>query len=253
MLRDLYQQGSAKARLPTTFDGGPPEAVLINLAGGLTGGDRLRQSANFEEGTHAIVTTQAAEKVYRASKGAAPARITNSLTVEAAVSEWLPQETIFFDGARLHRTFEAALTKDARLLACEATVFGRTAMGETVHHGYFRDDWRITVDGRLIFADGFCLDGAIQDQLDRPAIAAGGRALAVVLYVGLDSEDLITLAKGVLEPFQAAGKRAAASRIGDLIIARFIAADGLALRSMLDAYLSTIKRGAAGAPKLWRC
>ena len=239
------------------FDGGPPEAVLINLAGGITGADCFQQTIHFGEETHAVVTTQAAEKIYRASHGADPADIVNALTIEAdAYAEWLPQETIFFEGGRLNRRLEARLDPTARLLACEAIVFGRTAMGETVRDGYLRDDWRISVGDRIAFADGMRFDGAIQDRLDRPAIAEGGRALATVLYVGPDSERLIGKAKSTLAPFQLKGRRVAASRFGDLIVARFIAADGQALRSMLEAYLSTMRRvaaGAAAAPKLWHC
>jgi len=253
-LRDLYQQGSAKARFPKTFDGGPPEAVLINLAGGLTGDDCFQQTVDFGQGTHAVVTTQAAEKIYRASKGSGPARVTNKLKVKAdAFAEWLPQETIFFNGGRLQRRFEINLDPTARLLACEAMIFGRTAMGETVQHGHFRDDWRVHIGQRLAFADGFHVDGAIQDCLDRPTIADGGRALATVLYVGPDIENLIETAKQTLDPFSAAGKRAAASLIDDLIVARFVASDGAVLRDMLRDYMTTMRRGAAGLPKLWRC
>jgi urease accessory protein len=253
VLDHLYQKGSAKARFPKVFNGGPPEAVLINLAGGITGADCFQQRIHFGEGTHAVVTTQAAEKIYRASEGAAPAEVSNRLTVDAdAFAEWLPQETIVFDSGRLARRFEARLDPRARLLACEAIVFGRTAMGETVHHGFLQDDWRITIGDRLIFADGLQFDGAIQSRLDRPAIADGGRALATVLYVGQDSEGLIDMAKQALDPFRTRTARGAASRLGDVIVARFIAADGQALRAMLDAYLPTMRRVAAG-PKLWRC
>ncbi len=263
MLDHLYQKGSAKARFPKVFDGGPPEAVLINLAGGITGADCFQQRIHFAAGAHAVVTTQAAEKIYKASAGAAPAEVSNSVTVGAdAFAEWLPQETIFFNGGRLARRFEAKLDLTARLLACESIVFGRTAMGEIVQDGFLRDDWRITVGDRLVFADGMRFDDAIQDRLDRPAVADGGRALATVLYVGPDSEILIDKAKDGLEAFRTRGKRAAASRIDDVIVARFIAGDGQSLRGMLDAYLSTIRHAAGkstlqpaagGAPKLWRC
>jgi len=259
VLANLYQQGSAKARFPKVFDGGPPEAVLINLAGGLTGGDCFQQTVDLAEGTHALVTTQAAEKVYRASEGANPATVSSKLTLKAAALEWLPQEAIFFDGGRLERSLKADLTGDARLLACEATVFGRTAMGETVRNGFLRDDWRISVDGRLIFADGFLVDGAVravQDHLDRPAIARGGRALANMLYVGADAERLSQPARAVLEPHRIDGRQAAVSCRNNLLIARFIAGDGVLLRSMLIPYIETIRAAAGfkgGLPKLWRC
>ena len=215
----------------------------------------FQQRIHLGEGAHAVATTQAAEKIYRASDDDEPARVTNSLTVEAnAFAEWLPQETIFFDGGRLRRRFEARLDPSARLLACEAIVFGRTAMGETVQDGFLHDEWRVFLGDRVIYADGMRFDGAIQNRLDRPAIADGGRALATVLYVGPDSEGLIDRAKEGLDPFRTADRRAAASRIGNLIVARFVAREGQALRAMLDAgHLSTIKRGTAGAPKLWRC
>lgn len=261
MLQDLYQEGSGKARLPKIFGGGPPEAVLINLAGGLTGGDRFQQTVDLEAGAHVLVTTQAAEKVYKASEGSDPATVNNTLSVEAAALEWLPQETIFFDGGRLRRSLHADLTGDARLLACEATVFGRTAMGETVGKGYFRDDWRISIDGRFAFADGLLIDGAIQERLDRPAIAQGGRALATVLYVGADAESMLPSARSALEPHRADGARAAVSRRGYVLLARFIAGDGVLLRSMLIPYIETIRTAAGfattgidgGLPKLWRC
>lgn len=252
VLADLFQSGSAKARFPKVFDGGPPEAVLINLAGGITGADCYQQTVHFNEGTHAVVTTQAAEKIYKASLGSAPARIKNTVTVEAdAFGEWLPQETIFFDGGNLRRSFDARLDPSARLLACESIVFGRTAMGETVQTGHLHDSWTIRIGDRLVFADAFHVDGQIQSRLDRAAIADGGRALATVLYVGPDSEGLIDKAKNGLEPFRTKGKRAAASRLGDLIVARFVALDGQTLRAMLDAYLSTMR--CTAAPKLWRC
>lgn len=256
VLCDLYQEGSAKARFPKIYDGGPPEAVLINLAGGLTGGDCFQQTVHLDDGTHAVVTAQAAEKIYQACEGAKPARISNVLTVKAATLEWLPQETIFFDGGRLRRSLHANLSEDARLIACEATVFGRTAMGETVRSGYLRDDWRITVGDRLVFADGFCLDGPIQDQLNRPAIARGGRGLASVLYVGADAQRLLVPARTELEPHRAAGGYAAVSLIGQVLLARFIAPDGALLRSMLIRYIETIRVAAGlngGLPKLWRC
>ncbi|NJO36924.1 MAG: urease accessory protein, partial [Rhizobiales bacterium] len=169
VLADLYQQGSAKVRFPKVFDGAPPEAVLINLAGGITGADCLQQTIHLEAGAHAVVTTQAAEKIYRASAGSTPASVTNTVSVGAdAFAEWLPQETIFFDGGRLRRRFAADLHPTARLIACESMVFGRTAMGETVRTGHLSDGWRVTVGGRIVFADGLWMDGAIQRRLDRP-------------------------------------------------------------------------------------
>ena len=61
----LYQDGCAKIRLPKTFDGAM-EAVLINTAGGLTGGDRIAWDLEARAGTRLTVTTQACERAYKA-------------------------------------------------------------------------------------------------------------------------------------------------------------------------------------------
>ena len=84
------------------------EAVLINTAGGVAGGDRLELCVTALPGASIAVTSQAAEKVYRALNE--PARVATRLKArESARLAWLPQETIVFNWARLHRTTEIEL------------------------------------------------------------------------------------------------------------------------------------------------
>jgi urease accessory protein len=68
----VYQQGVLRVRFPNVARGGPPEAILINTAGGLTGGDCLTVLAELGEGTRTVLTTQAYEKVYRSVLDAKP-------------------------------------------------------------------------------------------------------------------------------------------------------------------------------------
>ena len=70
----LFQVGAAKVRLPLGPIGEPPQAVLINTAGGLTGGDRMATEVSLASGCRAVVTKQACEKIYRASSGTAEVR-----------------------------------------------------------------------------------------------------------------------------------------------------------------------------------
>ena len=86
------------------LNGQPPirKAVLINTAGGLTGGDAVKINVDWHAETSAIVTTQACERIYKST--GTDACITSRLTVaERATAHWLPQETILFQGARLGR------------------------------------------------------------------------------------------------------------------------------------------------------
>jgi len=242
VLDRLDQRGCAKIRLPR---GEPSEAVLINTAGGLTGGDRLDWRVRWGEASRAVVTSQAAEKLYRSSGG--KARIRTRLEVAAgAFGLWLPQETILFNRARLDRRSEVAVAEGGRFLGVEALVFGRHAMGETVATGLVHEGWRLRHRGQLVLAEDVRLEGAISERLDRPAIAGGARATATLLYLGEDAASMLDpLRAGLRE----ARGRAAASRQGPLILARFLAADGFSLRRDLAAALLALGHP---LPKSWR-
>src|SRR5258708_2586664 len=166
------EEGSLRVRFPKAC-AGAPEAVLVNTAGGIAGGDRFAVDLGLDAGGQLTVTTAAAEKVYR-SLGP-DAWVGVSATVkEGASLTWRPQETILFDRARLARTITIALAPSAKLLLAETIVFGRSAMGETVHEGSVIDCWRGRPDGRLIFAQNFRPDGPLTDLLNDPAVTDGG-------------------------------------------------------------------------------
>ena len=240
-LRRLYQEGCGKIRLPTSRD---CEAVLINSSGGLTGGDRLDWSAEVGAGASLTLTTQACEKVYRARDGEATTTV--SLTVgEGACLDWLPQETILFNGGALCRRLEADLAAGARLLAAESVVLGRTAMDETVRRGAIRDRWRIRRDGRLVFADDIRLAGSIADISARAAVLSGARTFASLLLVAEDAERL-------LKPLRAAlGTLGGASAFDGKLFARLAAPDGFILRKALLPALEVLRDGRP-LPRVWR-
>jgi hypothetical protein len=109
------------------------------------------------------VTSQAAEKVYRALNESA--RIATKLKAcEAAKLAWLPQETIVFNWGRLSRETEIKVSSGAELLALEWLVLGRAAHGEEMVGGHIADSWRVKKDGRLIWADSFRATGGRVEQ-----------------------------------------------------------------------------------------
>lgn len=245
-IRRLLQDGSAKIRFPAT-GGDPLQAVLINTAGGLTGGDRLAWRLDVGPGASALATTQACEKVYRSSGGTAT--VSCSITVgEGGQVAWLPQETILFDASALTRTIDADLAADASGLFVEATVFGRKAMGETVSRANFRDRWRIRRGGRLVHAEDFRVVGDAESLLGDRAVAAGATAMATILYLGDDAERCLEAARVI------AGERGGASawsvgRSGKLL-ARLLADDDYHLRKRLVPMIELLN-GQAGTPKVW--
>lgn len=242
-LRELYQEGAAKIRLPDTFDASM-EAVIINTAGGLTGGDRMDWSVVAGAGTKIDVTTQACEKIYKASAGTA--EVTTRIEVGAGARvDWLPQETILFDRASLFRRLDVDLDEGAEFLAVEAVLLGRKAMGEAVETGLFRDRWRIRRSGRLIHAEELKLSEGISALAARQAVLGGQVAFATLLYAGPLAEAYLGKVRPLVE-----GPMGGASAWNDKLVVRLAAADGFSLRKILIPVISTLRNGAP-VPKVW--
>src|SRR5262249_29066933 len=153
-IEDVFERSPIRIMFPRTGHGAVEEAVLINTAGGIAGGDRLECSVAALPDASIGVALQGAEKVYRAVNE--PARDAPRLKAhESARLAWLPQETIVFNWARLHRTTQIELFSGSELLALEWLVLGRAAHAELVIGGSITDNWRVKKDGRLIWADSF--------------------------------------------------------------------------------------------------
>jgi len=246
LIERAYQSGCLRMRLVCPVRGQPAEAVLLNTAGGLCDGDRLDQRLVWAAGAAALVTTQAAEKVYRARHQGA--RIATSIEVgDGATSEWLPQESILFDNARLHRTTDVRLAPGACFVGGEAVVLGRAAMGETMRNGLLEDRWRIWRGGRLIYADAMRLDSPIAERMTRAAVGAGAAAMAVLIHVSARAGALQARARAAAE---GARGLAAVSCWGPLLVARLLASDGATLRHDSALLLSALRDGRP-VPRIW--
>lgn len=239
----LYQDGCAKLRLPRTH-ARHMEAVLINTAGGLTGGDELAWSAEAAPGTHLVLTTQACERVYRSLGPDAKVGTTLNAGAGARI-DWLPQETIMFEGSRLSRTLTVELAGDASLLAVEAILLGRDAMGETARSARLLDRWRISRDGRLLHADATQLTGEAHER-EAISLLGDGRALATLVYIGPDAERRQQRIAGLVPGAAQIGH----SRIGERLVVRALAHSGLALRRLIVPILVELS-GAGGLPRVW--
>ncbi|MET0361154.1 MAG: urease accessory protein UreD [Sphingobium sp.] len=244
-----YQSGCVRMRLPRVEHSAErPCAVLINTAGGVAEGDRIDQRIRWEEGTSATVTSQAAEKVYRAL--AHGSRISTHIEVgSGADAEWLPQETILFDGARLRRDAQIMLDENVSFLGIEAIVLGRAAMGETMRVGSLRDRMRIWRGGRLIYADTLAIDADVERLMAKAANGGGAGAMAVLVHASATAAALIAPVREALE--QARG-RVAASTWNGLLAVRLLAPDGETLRHDIALALAVL-RGQRALPRVWRC
>ncbi|MFT4046471.1 MAG: urease accessory protein UreD [Solimonas sp.] len=260
-LADLYQRAPCRLLFPDAGHDDIAQAVLLTTSGGLTGGDRLDFTLDAGDGTRVALATQAAEKLYRALDGEADTRVAVRLRVGAgAWVEWLAQETILFDGARLRRQLDVDVAAGGRLLATESVVFGRRAMGEQWTRGLLHDAWRIRRDGRLLWADAQHLAGDVAALRAAPFAFGDASACATLVYAGDDAEARLPLARALLADHRGVAPgamNAAATAFNGLLIARLLAGDAAALRRALIRLAGGLRQGIAGLPpclpRVWYC
>jgi len=241
--RGLQESGSLRVRFPSPEAEGL-SAVFVNTAGGVAGGDRFDIDIATGEGSRLVVTTAAAEKIYRAAGPAARLNIVLKAEANSHLA-WLPQETILFDQARVLRYFDIDLSESASFLLCEIVVFGRAAMGEQMLQGEFVERWRMRRGGRLIWAENIRLDGDIGEKLAKPAVAKGGVAIGTALIVPGDE----ALVERVREVTRSLSGEVGISAWNGFAMARFCAQDAARLR----ADMATVLGRASGSalPRLW--
>ena len=242
-LRRLRQSGSLKCLFPGNA-GQALQAVLLNCAGGVTGGDRFSLAACAEAGTTLTLTTQAAERIYRASPGEHGQIETRLDVAEGARVNWLPQETILFDGCSLERSLTVELQEGATLLLTEPLVFGRLEMGETVTSAHVLDRIEVRRAGVQVYLVRVRLAADVQALLDRPGVAGGARAMASLVYVAPDAEAQLAALRRFL-PCQAG-----ASLIHeDVLVMRLLSRDSNEMRSSLVPMLNHLSHD--GLPRCW--
>ncbi|MFN3722172.1 MAG: urease accessory protein UreD [Paracoccaceae bacterium] len=243
----LRQHGSAKCILPhgPAGRGGVPEVVFLNTSGGLTGGDTLSYAVTLGAQAQAVATTQTAERAYRSSGSAARVRVAMEVGPGGWL-DWLPQETILFQGSHLERRTVIDLAPGAGCLLLESVVLGRAAMGETLTRVALRDWREIRQAGRPLMVEPL----ALTDRALRSGVAglAGCRAFASVAMVGQGVADLLDPLRAVLdEP----GVTAAASAPAGRLMVRAMAADGWPLRRQIARCLAVLRRGRP-LPRVWQ-
>jgi urease accessory protein len=252
-LARLFHHDPLRVLFPNPRTGDLALGTLVTTSGGLVGGDRLDIALSVGSGASAMVTTQAAEKVYRSN--GPDVLVSTSLTVgDDAWMEWLPQEAILFDGARLRRTTTLDVSGTGRAMAGELLVFGRIAHGERFTRGLARDAWEVRRGGRLIWADALHLDGNIAEVLDHPACFGGATAYGTILYAAPDASRHLDAARSLLVSVSP-GVRAAATCFDGLLVIRWIGDPAHHIRQAYARFWSAFRSHAAGLParlpRLW--
>jgi urease accessory protein len=234
--KPLYPEGAAICH-----------AIVVHPPGGVVGGDELRIDAALGEGAHALLTTPGAAKWYRANGKVSRQRVQLSAGAGAAV-EWLPQETIFFEGAHVELEHTVELAANARYIGSEILCFGRRASGERFGTGLIAQRTSIRRGGKLLWWEQGRLDGG-STAMASPMVLAGASVCATLVGVGTP------LPGSLLAAIRALDARLAASQVKSVFVARLLCDDSEAARHIVTRAWQLLRPHligcAAPVPRIW--
>ena len=255
-LTHLYQRDPLRVLFPTPAAGDPLLAVLVTTSGGLVAGDRLDIGVRLAENAVAHVTASAAEKVYRSLGPTTEIRQSLSVATGAAL-EFLPLDTILFDGARLWRETTIELGSGAVFLGGDIVVLGRRARGERFTRGFLHEVWQVWRAGRLVWGDALHVEGDIARIIDDPACFDGAAAFATMILAPAEQDPrrFLECARNIQSAGATAAARSGVTSTAGLVITRWLAADAAALRKAYADLAAHLRREALGLPpslpRLW--
>jgi len=219
--------------------------ILVHPPGGVVGGDQLEVGMRLGPGSRVFATTPGAAKWYRAQ--ARNSRQDVRLQVgDGAALEWLPQETIFYDGAGVELEHEVELGEGACYIGSEILCFGRRAMGESFTRGRIVQRTRIRQAGRLVWHEQGRMDAA---GIASPLGLRGRSVCATLLAVGrpLPAATLAALREG--DP------GLALSQVKSVFVARHLGDDSESARSAMLRVWQAVRPHLLGIearpPRIW--
>lgn len=145
-------------------------AIIVHPPGGIAGGDKIELHASLGEASAALLTTPGATKWYRSSGSSAAQKIEFDIAADGAL-EWLPQETIVFDGALAEQRTDVHLGADAGYIGWEILCLGRSGAGERFTHGRWLARTSIERAGKPLLLERASLDGGGAMLRSPPALA----------------------------------------------------------------------------------
>jgi urease accessory protein len=261
-LRLVYRRAGPRTILAERAHSGPllvqrpfhPEAnvchsYVIHPPGGVVGGDQLRLNARVEQGAHALLTTPGATRCYRSGPGRR-ANLNQDFAVSAGTLEWLPQETIAFDGADIRSCTHVTLDQESRFIGWEILCLGRPESNAPFGTGKVHQDLKVTVGATTVFLDRLRISAPDPAPL-RSSWGLRGREAIGTLLAWPGNESAVAAIREVSSPLV----DCAFTMVDKVIVCRAAAAQGEAIRTHFVAVWQVLRRRmlnrAAVAPRIW--
>ena len=158
----------------------PCHCCLLHPPGGLVSGDDLSLAVRLTQGAHTLLTAPSASKFYAADAHNVAQRQTTDLNVTGGMLEWLPRETIIYDGARAEMRTSVELDNASACIGWEMICLGRPAANECFTHGSVRQSLILTRGGLPLLHEVLRFEGG--DALQKCACGLGDQAVSATLF-----------------------------------------------------------------------
>lgn len=232
---------------------GFPHVYVLHPPGGVVGGDRLEIDVRVRDGAGALFTTPAAQKLYRSSERASWQ--SNRLSVaEGGTLEWLPSETIVFDGARATAATRVTLARGARLLAWDILCFGRPASELPFRTGELVTSFEIAREGAPLAIERACVRGGAP-VLESAWGYAGAPVFGSFYAVPAEPTGLAEWVTELRAELSDAPARVAITALDDLLVVRAGATTVESLRGVFGRAWQFLRPRVLGraavVPRIW--
>lgn len=248
VLAERRRQGPLAVQRALYPEGDCCHTYLLHPPGGVAGGDQLEISAEVSERASALVTTPGATKFYRTS--GPRALQAQNLRVNGGCLEWLPQENIFFPGARVELSTTVELCNQARFIGWEIHCLGRPVNRESFEPGQALFRFSLQSDGRPLLHERLQLDSG--DDLWAGA-GLRGHPVTGSLYATVGDA-------GMLERLREQIPEAERTRLGitwidGLLVARYLGDSTETARRLFTALWTQLRPAVAdrpaSPPRIW--
>jgi len=239
-------RGPLQVQRPFYPGDGICHVYLLHPPGGVVGGDRLEIRAELDNGAQVLLTTPAAGKFYR-SGGRMAAQLQHFTVAEGAALEWLPQETIVFDGARARGTTRVELAHGASFLGWEIVCLGRPAGGERFTNGVFIQGMEVYRQGRPLLRECSRFDGG-GAILDAPWGLNGCPVSGTLVCTGGDAAGLAAVREAMGE--DGCDEMTGATLLEDVLLVRFLGTQAERARERFLRVWEALRPRTFGRPAL---
>ena len=248
VLNRRQHEGPLLVQRPFYPEGSPCHVYLIHPPGGVVAGDHLQLNAELSAGSHALITTPAATKFYRAAPSC-KAVVDQHLKLTEAILEWLPQESIYFNGTSVRIRTRIDLDQRSKFIGWEMACYGRRACNEAFSEGHLHQAFELWRSGHPLVLDHLRINGS--DEMQQAVWGLNGKtAMGSLLAYPATVDDVLAIRELVVEDHLLS-----CTIVDEVLICRCVCSDGAKLKELLQQVWVGLRQRILGrpavVPRIW--